>query len=100
RLHFDLFSCPTRRSSDLSALQLGELTTPTQDDASRSTAQPSSEGGLEHRSLPPAETPVLELNQLRKEFGGLVAVNDLSFGIKTGDRKSTRLNSSYVSISY
>ncbi|HLR82114.1 MAG TPA: branched-chain amino acid ABC transporter ATP-binding protein/permease [Paenalcaligenes sp.] len=76
---------PLTNEERYSALQLGELTTPTQDDASRSTAQPSSEGGLEHRSLPPAETPVLELNQLRKEFGGLVAVNDLSFGIKAGE---------------
>src|SRR5699024_10210825 len=68
-----------------SALQLGELTSSDQEAAVKPADKLSSRDGLEHRTLPPADTPVLELNQLRKEFGGLVAVNDLSFGIKAGE---------------
>src|SRR5690625_6120160 len=66
---------PLTNEQRYSALQLGELTAADEDTTS----------GLEHRSLPAAETPVLELNKLRKEFGGLVAVNDLSFRIKAGE---------------
>src|SRR5690625_256259 len=37
------------------------------------------------RSLPQKDGVVLELDGLRKEFGGLVAVNDLSFSLKAGE---------------
>src|SRR5690606_25823600 len=33
---------------------------------------------------PPAGQPLLQVAQLRKEFGGLVAVNDISFSVATG----------------
>src|SRR5699024_4455243 len=40
---------------------------------------------LAERSLPAKNTVVLELDRLRKEFGGLVAVDDLSFSLKAGE---------------
>src|SRR5690625_1023063 len=40
---------------------------------------------LAHRKLPAKDTVVLQLEHLRKEFGGLVAVNDLSFNLKAGE---------------
>src|SRR5699024_10244056 len=76
---------PLTNEQRYSALQLGELTSSDQEAAVKPADKLSSRDGLEHRTLPPADTPVLELNQLRKEFGGLVAVNDLSFGIKAGE---------------
>lgn len=40
---------------------------------------------LPHRQLPAKDTVVLQIEGLRKEFGGLVAVNDLSFSLKAGE---------------
>ncbi len=40
---------------------------------------------LSHRSRPAAGTVVLEVQAARKQFGGLVAVNDVSFQLKAGD---------------
>lgn len=40
---------------------------------------------LPHRPLPPADQVVLEVDQVRKEFGGLVAVNDISFQLRAGE---------------
>lgn len=37
------------------------------------------------RTKPEASALVLELNQARKEFGGLVAVNDISFSLRAGE---------------
>lgn len=63
------------------ALQLGFL-----DEHSAVEAASDKESvGLVQRALPEKNTTVLELIQLRKEFGGLVAVNDLSFSIKAGE---------------
>ena len=39
---------------------------------------------LPHRSKPTAGEVVLEVTDIRKEFGGLVAVNDVSFEIRAG----------------
>jgi branched-chain amino acid transport system permease protein len=39
---------------------------------------------LPRREQPPAGTPVLEVRAIRKEFYGLVAVNDISFGVQAG----------------
>ncbi len=39
---------------------------------------------LPHRSKPAAGDVVLEVTDIRKEFGGLVAVNDVSFEIRAG----------------
>lgn len=56
------------------ALQLGQ--------ANGAAAAPAA---LAERSLPAKNTVVLELDRLRKEFGGLVAVDDLSFSLKAGE---------------
>ena len=40
---------------------------------------------LRERDKPQAGSPVLEVKALRKAFGGLVAVNDVSFSIKAGE---------------
>jgi branched-chain amino acid transport system permease protein len=42
---------------------------------------PAAADRLQHRTLPAAETPVLALNTVRKTFGGLVAVNDVTFNV-------------------
>jgi branched-chain amino acid transport system permease protein len=40
---------------------------------------------LPTRSMPPAGEPLLSLRAVRKEFGGLVAVNDVSFEVRAGE---------------
>ena len=40
---------------------------------------------LPARDKPAAGTPLLDVNRVRKTFGGLVAVNDVSFAIRAGD---------------
>jgi branched-chain amino acid transport system permease protein len=40
---------------------------------------------LPEREKPAAGTPLLEVKSLRKEFGGLVAVNDVGFSIRAGE---------------
>jgi branched-chain amino acid transport system permease protein len=40
---------------------------------------------LPTRDKPQPGEPLLEVDKLRKEFGGLVAVNDVSFSIRAGD---------------
>ncbi|MBL8310030.1 MAG: branched-chain amino acid ABC transporter ATP-binding protein/permease [Burkholderiales bacterium] len=45
-------------------------------------ALPEAGDRLQHRSMPAAGEPVLEVNKARKTFGGLVAVNDVSFDVK------------------
>lgn len=40
---------------------------------------------LLQRSRPEASTQVLRVEDVRKEFGGLVAVNDISFALKAGE---------------
>jgi branched-chain amino acid transport system permease protein len=43
------------------------------------------EGATPHRELPAAGDTVLTVTNLRKTFGGLVAVNDVSFTVKAGE---------------
>ncbi|TKT76134.1 branched-chain amino acid ABC transporter ATP-binding protein/permease [Aquamicrobium sp. LC103] len=40
---------------------------------------------LEKREMPAAGTPLVRLDHARKTFGGLVAVNDVSFEVKAGE---------------
>ncbi len=40
---------------------------------------------LERRTMPPAGSPVLAIDKVRKQFGGLVAVNDVSFTLAAGE---------------
>jgi branched-chain amino acid transport system permease protein len=40
---------------------------------------------LSARSHPPRGAPLLDVRAIRKQFGGLVAVNDISFKVATGD---------------
>lgn len=40
---------------------------------------------LTARRHPPAGAPLLEVRKIRKQFGGLTAVNDISFSIRAGD---------------
>ncbi len=44
-------------------------------------ALPAAADRLQHRALPLAGAPVLEVNAARKTFGGLVAVNDVTFNV-------------------
>ncbi|MBD0415360.1 branched-chain amino acid ABC transporter ATP-binding protein/permease [Tianweitania sp. Rool2] len=50
---------------------------------SRQLAEPSSQ--LDKRDMPERGTPLLRIDKVRKQFGGLVAVNDVSFEIKAGE---------------
>lgn len=44
-------------------------------------ALPSAADRLQHRTMPMADSPVLDVNAARKTFGGLVAVNDVTFNV-------------------
>lgn len=56
-----------------------------QDKVQRNRAAPPDAPALPQRQRPQAGTLVLELDSARKEFGGLVAVNDISFKLKAGE---------------
>ncbi len=47
----------------------------------RDRALPAAADRLQHRAMPNANSPVLDVNAARKTFGGLVAVNDVSFSV-------------------
>jgi len=49
------------------------------------TALPAGVTPLPHRTLPPRGAPLLEVQGAVKRFGGLVAVNDVSFSVNTGE---------------
>ncbi|MGQ3095954.1 MAG: branched-chain amino acid ABC transporter ATP-binding protein/permease [Roseateles sp.] len=49
----------------------------------RAVAEPAP--ALRERSHPPRGAPLLDVRAVRKQFGGLVAVNDISFSIRAGD---------------
>ena len=42
---------------------------------------PAAADRLQHRTMPAADSPVLDVNAARKTFGGLVAVNDVTFNV-------------------
>lgn len=48
-------------------------------------ALPTSVGELPRRPRPTSGTGLLELKRVRKAFGGLIAVNDLSFAMNSGE---------------
>src|SRR5690606_20432413 len=50
----------------------------------RKQAPPPQAEALPQRERPQAGSLVLEVNKIRKEFGGLVAVNDISFTLNAG----------------
>ena len=52
--------------------------------ASRRAAPPTAPR-LPSRARPEAGQPILSVDAIRKEFGGLVAVNDLSFAVRAGE---------------
>lgn len=45
---------------------------------------PTSESKLPKRALAPAGSPLIKVDKVRKAFGGLVAVNDVSFEVPAG----------------
>ncbi|MFU2025814.1 ABC transporter ATP-binding protein, partial [Bordetella avium] len=51
----------------------------------RSLAPPPEAPALPQRQRPAAGELVLEVNAIRKQFGGLVAVNDISFKVRAGE---------------
>lgn len=51
----------------------------------RSAVAPAEAPALPQRQRPALGTLVLEVDAARKEFGGLVAVNDISFSLKAGE---------------
>ncbi|WP_298013860.1 branched-chain amino acid ABC transporter ATP-binding protein/permease [uncultured Castellaniella sp.] len=54
-------------------------------DGAPARSRPAAAADLPHRPLPPAGQVVLEVDRVRKEFGGLVAVNDISFQLRAGE---------------
>ena len=44
-------------------------------------ALPAAADHLQHRTMPDANLPILDVNTARKTFGGLVAVNDVTFNV-------------------
>jgi len=56
-----------------------------QADSVRNLAAPPSAPSLAQRARPHAGQIVLEVEHMRKEFGGLVAVNDISFTVRAGE---------------
>jgi len=53
--------------------------------AARGRAAPAPAEPLSRRKRPEKGSQVLEVESIRKEFGGLVAVNDISFSLKAGE---------------
>ncbi|MCQ9616908.1 branched-chain amino acid ABC transporter ATP-binding protein/permease [Paenalcaligenes niemegkensis] len=53
--------------------------------ARKQTHPPLAAAQLERRARPESNTLVLDVKDARKEFGGLVAVNDISFQLKAGE---------------
>jgi len=53
--------------------------------AARGRAAPAQAQPLAQRKRPEKGSQVLEVEAIRKEFGGLVAVNDISFSLKAGE---------------
>src|SRR5690606_3084189 len=51
----------------------------------RHVAPPPDAPPLPQRPRPQAHQPVLDVAGVRKEFGGLVAVNDISFKVRAGE---------------
>ena len=47
----------------------------------RDRVLPAAADRLQHRVMPVADTPVLDVNTARKTFGGLVGVNDVTFKV-------------------
>ncbi|HWE16874.1 MAG TPA: branched-chain amino acid ABC transporter ATP-binding protein/permease [Hyphomicrobiaceae bacterium] len=47
--------------------------------------RPAAAEPLPARAMPPAGQPLLSLAKVRKTFGGLVAVNDVSFALRAGE---------------
>lgn len=59
---------------------LGGRTGPQRGDPAPPAAEP-----LQQRARPDVDTQVLQVRDIRKEFGGLVAVNDVNFSLKAGE---------------
>lgn len=51
----------------------------------RRTEPPASAAPLAQRTRPEKDSLILELDKARKEFGGLIAVNDISFKLHAGE---------------
>ncbi len=51
----------------------------------RNQPSPPEAPSLAQRPRPAAGQPVLEVQGLRKQFGGLVAVNDITFTVRAGE---------------
>src|SRR5207247_10404666 len=97
RDHRDLPSLPTRRSSDLSPLRAGKSAAADHEDVlRRDLRHPDDLAGVDVEG---DDRIARRLLRLRVHVAGR-RVNDLTLGIDTGDRKSTRLNSSHEWISY
>lgn len=45
----------------------------------------TSESELDHRNKPKVGDPILQIDAVRRTFGGLVAVNDVSFEVRAGE---------------
>src|SRR5699024_11940864 len=100
RSHRDPHSFPTRRSSDL-LVGTSPNVLIVQPDLSVENVEEfialakANPGGMNYGSVGPGSSSHLGMAMLEHEAG--IALEQIPY---TGDRKSTRLNSSHVSISY
>ncbi|MEO8935213.1 MAG: branched-chain amino acid ABC transporter ATP-binding protein/permease [Burkholderiaceae bacterium] len=76
-----LFQRGSLRGTDADGGELGTVQ-PTEGSAARQVADAEP---LPRRERPKAGDVVLEVDAIRKEFGGLVAVNDISFKVRAGE---------------
>src|SRR5690606_41818694 len=83
-----LHSFPTRRSSDL------------RHGRNRRMAAPGRGAGRTEQGRGGTRVDAIVVENIVKRFGSVEALRGVSFRVRRGDRKSTRLNSSHVKISY
>lgn len=74
-----------RARDGLWPILLGYWTRITGEDNLRQRAAPLDAPALEQRDRPRSGETVLVVDAIRKEFGGLVAVNDISFNVRAGE---------------
>lgn len=74
-----------RARDGLWPILLGYWTRMTGADNVRQRAAPADAPALEQRDRPKSGETVLTVESIRKEFGGLVAVNDISFNVRAGE---------------
>src|SRR5690606_41138894 len=86
--HRDLHSFPTRRSSDLASAPTAPTKTPKTPEPAKKAEKPTVEPAEKPKPRPKVDFEITKPDDIRVDDNGQI------------DRKSTRLNSSHVKISY